>query len=221
MPPVSSSGRSTGAPGRPTARCPSNRSSTRGRPTSWWRGRTRERLRMNGLPVLPPVKPMLAKLSRDLPEGDGLLYEPKWDGFRCVAFRNGDDVLLGSRNEKPMDRYFPELCETLKQNLPDRCVVDGEIVIATDHGLDFDALQQRIHPAASRVKKLAQETPTSFVAFDLLALDDRDLRDASFEERRGLLEKLGEGFTPPMYLTPITSDPAVAGDWFRHFEGAG
>jgi ATP-dependent DNA ligase len=176
---------------------------------------------MKGLPVLPPVKPMLAKLSRDLPEGDGLLYEPKWDGFRCIAFRNGDDVLLGSRNEKPMDRYFPELCDTLKENLPEKCVIDGEIVIATDHGLDFDALQQRIHPAASRVNKLAVETPTSFVAFDILALDDRDLRAVPFEERRAELEKLGAAFSPPMYLTPITSEPQVAADWFQRFEGAG
>src|SRR3954447_9021652 len=164
---------------------------------------------------------MLAKLSRDLPKGDGLFYEPKWDGFRCIVFRDGDQVTLGSRNEKPMDRYFPELCDSLRANLPDRCVVDGEIVIATDHGLDFDALQQRIHPAASRVNKLAAETPTSFVAFDLLALDDRDLRDAPFAERRGLLESMAEKFTPPMYLTPITSDPRVAGDWFKRFEGAG
>ena len=120
------------------------------------------------LPVQPPVKPMLAKLSRDLPEGDGLLYEPKWDGFRCIVFRDGDQVNLGSRNEKPMDRYFPELCESLRANLPERCVIDGEIVIATDHGLDFDALLQRIHPAASRIRKLARETPASFHAFDLL-----------------------------------------------------
>jgi ATP-dependent DNA ligase len=164
---------------------------------------------------------MLAKLSRDLPEGDGLLYEPKWDGFRCIAFRDGDDVELGSRNERSMNRYFPELVESLKKNLPDRCVVDGEIVIATDHGLDFDALQLRIHPAASRVKKLAGEMPSSFVAFDLLAADDRDLREAPFSERRALLEKLGKKFKPPVYVTPLTTDAKLAGEWFDHFEGAG
>jgi ATP-dependent DNA ligase len=164
---------------------------------------------------------MLAKLSRELPEGDGLYYEPKWDGFRCIVFRDGDEVELGSRNEKPMNRYFPELVESLKANLPERCVVDGEIVIATDHGLDFDALQMRIHPAASRVKKLAAETPTSFVAFDLLALADRDLREEPFSERRSLLEGMRKGLKPPVYVTPITTDPAVAADWFDHFEGAG
>src|SRR4051795_6926272 len=154
---------------------------------SWWRGHGPNPVK---LPIRPPIKPMLAKLSRDLPEGDGLFYEPKWDGFRCIVFRDGDQITLGSRNEKPMDRYIPGLGASRRANLPERCVVDGEIVIATDHGLDFDALQQRIHPAASRVKKLAEETPTSFVAFDLLALDDRDLRDDPFAERRGLLEKL-------------------------------
>jgi ATP-dependent DNA ligase len=164
---------------------------------------------------------MLAKLARDLPEGDGLLYEPKWDGFRCIVFRDGDEVELGSRNERPMTRYFPELVESLKANLPERCVVDGEIVIATDHGLEFDALQLRIHPAASRVKKLAVEIPSSFVAFDLLALDDRDLREEPFGERRALLEELRKKFEAPVYLTPITTDPKVAGDWFNRFEGAG
>jgi ATP-dependent DNA ligase len=173
------------------------------------------------LPVQPPVKPMLAKLSRDLPEGDGLLYEPKWDGFRCIVFRDGDEVMLGSRNEKPMDRYFPELCDSLRANLPERCVVDGEIVIATDHGLDFDALQMRIHPAASRVKKLAAETPSAFVAFDLLALDDKDLREEPFADRRAQLEKIGKKFQPPIYVTPLTSDAKLARDWFEHFEGAG
>src|SRR5213596_2112674 len=122
------------------------------------------------LHVSPPVKPMLAKLARELPSAEGVLYEPKWDGFRCIVFRDGDELELGSRNERPMTRYFPELVESLRDNLPERCVVDGEIVIATGHGLDFDALQLRIHPAASRIKKLAVETPTSFVAFDLLAL---------------------------------------------------
>jgi len=173
------------------------------------------------LPVQPPIKPMLAKLSRDLPEGDGLFYEPKWDGFRCIVFRDGDQVTLGSRNEKPMDRYFPELCDSPRANLPERCVVDGEIVIATDHGLDFDALQMRIHPAASRVKKLAAETPSAFVAFDLLALNDDDLRETPFGERRARLEKIGKKFKPPIYVTPVTDDVEVAGDWFKRFEGAG
>jgi ATP-dependent DNA ligase len=173
------------------------------------------------LPVNPPVKPMLAKLSRDLPEGDGLFYEPKWDGFRCIVFRDGDDIELGSRNERSMNRYFPELVESLKANLPERCVVDGEMVIATDHGLDFDALQTRIHPAASRVKMLAAETPSSFVAFDLLALDDRDLRETPFAERRSELEKIGKAFKPPVYVTPLTTDVATAENWFNHFEGAG
>ena len=129
------------------------------------------------LPVRPPVKPMLAKLSRELPVGDGLVYEPKWDGFRCIVFRDGDDVELGSRNEKPLTRYFPELLPALRANLPPRCVLDGEIVIPGPSGLDFDALLNRIHPAASRVTLLAEQTPASFVAFDLLALGDENLID--------------------------------------------
>jgi ATP-dependent DNA ligase len=141
------------------------------------------------LPVMPPVAPMLAKLARVLPEADDLVYEPKWDGFRCIVFRDGDEVELGSRNEKPLTRYFPELIEPLRRALPARAVVDGEIVIAGTRGLDFDALLQRIHPAASRVEMLAGTTPASFVAFDLLALDDRDLRPAPFSERRALLEQ--------------------------------
>src|ERR1700676_5553601 len=132
---------------------------------------------------------MLAKLTRELPEGDGLYYEPKWDGFRCIVFRDGDDVVLGSRNGKPLTRYFPELIEALRANVPDRCVLDGEIVIAGPDGLDFDALSQRIHPAESRITMLASTTPASFVAFDLLALGDRDLCDAPYAERRKLLEK--------------------------------
>src|SRR3954467_10662979 len=164
---------------------------------------------------------MLAKLSRYLPEGDGLFYEPKWDGFRCIVFRDGDEVTLGSRNEKPMDRYFPELCDSLRANLPERCVVDGEIVIATEHGLDFDALQMRIHPAASRVKKLSAEIPSSFVAFDLLALEDADLRESPFADRRAQLEELGKEFDPPVYVTPLTDGVKVAADWFERFEGAG
>jgi ATP-dependent DNA ligase len=173
------------------------------------------------LPVNPPVSPMLAKLTRELPTADGLLYEPKWDGFRCIVFRDGDDVVLGSRNEKPMTRYFPELVEALKANLPERCVLDGEIVIAGPGGLDFDALQQRIHPAESRVRKLAAETPSSFVAFDVLADGDDDLMGAPFAERRRRLEQVMATAAPPIYLTPSTSDPKVAADWFSRFEGAG
>ena len=173
------------------------------------------------LPVMPPVKPMLAKLSRDLPAAGDVLYEPKWDGFRGIVFRDGDDVEIGSRNEKPLNRYFPELVESLKAQLPPRCVVDGEIVIATDAGLDFEALQLRIHPAESRVTMLAQEMPSSFVAFDLLALGDDDLRKRPFRERRALLEEALAHAQPPVHLTPATTDRAVAEEWFDKFEGAG
>src|ERR687893_3147749 len=138
------------------------------------------------LPVMPPVKPMLAKAATKVPVGEGIVYEPKWDGFRCVVFRDGDEVELGSRNERPLTRYFPELPGPLRETLPDRCVLDGEIVIAGDRGLDFEALLQRIHPAASRIKLLAGQTPASFVAFDVLALDGDDLRDRPFGERRGI-----------------------------------
>ena len=173
------------------------------------------------LPVMPPVKPMLAKLSRDLPAAGDVLYEPKWDGFRGIVFRDGDDVEIGSRNEKPLNRYFPELVESLKAQLPQRCVIDGEIVIATDAGLDFEALQLRIHPAESRVTMLAQEMPSSFVAFDLLALGDDDLRKRPFRERRALLEQALADSQPPVHLTPATTDRAVAEEWFDKFEGAG
>ena len=173
------------------------------------------------LPVMPPVKPMLAKLARELPAPDGMLYEPKWDGFRCIVFRDGDEVELGSRNEKPLTRYFPELPPALKANLPARCVVDGEIVIAGDKGLDFEALLQRIHPAESRIKLLARTTPASFVAFDLLAVDQADLRSSPFGERRAALEGALAGARPPVHLTPATADPAVAAEWFDRFEGAG
>ncbi|MCU1376415.1 MAG: hypothetical protein JWO68_3701, partial [Actinomycetia bacterium] len=149
------------------------------------------------------------------------VYEPKWDGFRCIVFRDGDEVELGSRNEKPLNRYFPELVESLKERLPDRCVIDGEIVIPGDDGLQFEALLQRIHPAASRVKMLAEETPASFVAFDLLALGDDDLTERPFAERRALLEQALAGATSPVHLTPATSDPDTARDWFERFEGAG
>jgi ATP-dependent DNA ligase len=173
------------------------------------------------LPVNPPVKPMLAKLSRELPVADGLTYEPKWDGFRCIVFRDGDGVELGSRNEKPLTRYFPELVASLRANLPDRCVLDGEIVIPSAGGLDFDALQQRIHPAASRINLLAAQTPASFVAFDLLALGDDDLRDRPFAERRATLVDALADARPPIHVTPATTDPVVAARWFEQFEGAG
>ena len=173
------------------------------------------------LPVMPPVAPMLAKLVRDLPRKPGMIYEPKWDGFRCVVFRDGDEVELGSRQERPLTRYFPELADPLRANLPERCVVDGEIVIAGAGGLDFDALLQRIHPADSRVQMLAAQTPASFVAFDLLALGDDDLRRRPFSERRALLEEALASAGPPVYLTPATTDAEVAGDWFARFEGAG
>jgi ATP-dependent DNA ligase len=173
------------------------------------------------LPVMPPVKPMLAKLSRELPTSEDLVYEPKWDGFRCIVFRDGDEVELGSRNEKPLNRYFPEVITSLLANLPARCVLDGEIVISSPGGLDFDALLNRIHPAASRVELLAEQTPASYVAFDLLALGDDDLRSRPFAERRRLLEQALAGSGPPVHLTPMTTDPAVAADWFARFEGAG
>ena len=172
------------------------------------------------LPLSPPVKPMLARAVHEVPRADGLSYEPKWDGFRCIVFRDGDEVELGSRNDRPLTRYFPELLAHLREALPERCVVDGEIVVVTDDGLDFDTLQQRLHPAASRVAKLAAETPASFVAFDLLALDDRDLTPAPFSERRTLLEAHLVGGLH-VHLTPTTRDPAVAEDWFDRFEGAG
>jgi ATP-dependent DNA ligase len=173
------------------------------------------------LPVPPPVSPMLAKLVRELPEGDRYSYEPKWDGFRCIVFRDGPSVELGSRNERPLTRYFPELTEPLRTALPAQAVVDGEIVIAGPGGLDFDALTQRIHPAASRVARLATETPASFVAFDLLAVGDRDLRSQPYADRRTALETVLADAVPPVHLTPVTTDPAVAADWFDRFEGAG
>lgn len=172
------------------------------------------------LPVMPPVKPMLAKPMAELPEGD-VSYEAKWDGFRCVVYRDHDEVVLGSRNQRPLNRYFPEMIEPFLAGLPERCVVDGEIFVAVDGTLDFDALSQRIHPAESRVKKLADETPADFVAFDLLALDDRSLVDEPFSVRRAELEGIASGFSPPIHLAPSTLDPAVAMAWFDEFEGAG
>jgi ATP-dependent DNA ligase len=164
---------------------------------------------------------MLAKLARALPEGDGWLFEPKWDGFRALAFRDGDEVYLQSRDEKPLNRYFPELLAPLKEQLPPRSALDGEIVIAGDEGLAFEALLLRIHPAASRVAMLAQQMPASMVFWDLLALDDEDLRPAPFARRRELLEKALNGARPPVHLTPATRDRALALDWFTRFEGAG
>src|SRR5437868_5573004 len=168
-----------------------------------------------------PIPPMLAKLGNSLPEGKGWIFEPKWDGFRAIVFRDGDDLLLQSRDLKPLNRYFPELEDPLRRQLPRRCVVDGEIVIAGPDGLDFDALLLRIHPAASRVKLLASQTPASYVAFDLLALGDEDLREAPQEERRRRLEDVLAEVRPPVYLTPATRDRKVAQDWFSRFEGAG
>src|SRR3974390_3303777 len=165
-------------------------------------------------PVPPPVAPMLAKLARELPESKGLFYEPKWDGFRCIVFRDGDSVTLGSRNEKPLTRYFPELVDALRTNLPDRCVVDGEIVIAGPGGLDFDALSQRIHPAKSRIDLLARTTPASLVAFDLLALGDTDFRAQNYADRRKALVRALRGVRSPVHLTPVTDSPDVARDWF-------
>jgi ATP-dependent DNA ligase len=165
---------------------------------------------------------MLAKAVSALP--DGLMsFEPKWDGFRAIIFRDGDEVEIGSRNGKPMTRYFPELVESLKANLPSRCVVDGEIILVAASGdrLDFDALQQRIHPAASRVKLLAAQTPASFVAFDLLALGDEDLSAAPFSKRRAALERALADSAAPIHLTSATRDSGTAGQWFRQFEGAG
>jgi ATP-dependent DNA ligase len=163
---------------------------------------------------------MLAKLSRELPTGDEWSYEPKWDGFRCIVFRDGADVELGSRNERPLTRYFPEVLDPLRAALPERAVVDGELVIMTEHGLDFDMLSNRIHPAESRITKLAGETPAAFVAFDLLALGAKDLREQPFEQRRIALE---EQLAPnaSVHLAPRTRDREEAGRWFEEFEGAG
>ena len=170
---------------------------------------------------MPPVKPMLAKPAATIPGGQ--LYEPKWDGFRAIVFRDGDQVEIGSRNERPLTRYFPEVVDAVRTHLPPRCVVDGEIVLVDPARavLDFDALQLRLHPAASRVRRLAEETPALFVAFDLLALGDDDLRGMPFAHRRARLETALEGAAPPIHLTPITDDQELAARWFRDLEGAG
>jgi ATP-dependent DNA ligase len=174
-----------------------------------------------GFPIEPPIEPMLAKLAAELPAGDGWLFEPKWDGFRAIVFRDGDRFHIQSRDLRPLDRYFPELHAALGASLPRRCVVDGEIVIAADHGLDFDALQLRLHPAASRVNKLAAETPASFVAFDLLAGERGDLRSRPQAERRRMLEQALRESSRGVHLTPCSRDRAVAREWFHRFEGAG
>jgi ATP-dependent DNA ligase len=173
------------------------------------------------LPVSPPIEPMLARLTDGIPADKGWLFEPKWDGFRALVFRDGEDVYIQSRDLRPLNRYFPELPPALREQLPEQCIVDGEIVIARDGGLDFDALLLRIHPAESRVAMLARESPASFVAFDLLALGGSDLRDTPQADRRKALEQALGRVARPIHLTPATTDPALAQDWFRRFEGAG
>ena len=169
---------------------------------------------------MPPVKPMLARAVSGIPDGD-LAFEPKWDGFRCIVFRDGDEVELGSRNERPLTRYFPELIEPLKAALPARAVVDGEIIVPVDDRLGFDALQQRIHPAESRINRLAVETPASFVAFDVLAAADAGLMAEPFHNRRALLETMAGAFEAPIHLAPSTLDRGLARHWYERFEGAG
>ena len=164
---------------------------------------------------------MLAKRVAELPQGDTWIFEPKWDGFRALIFRDGEETLIQSRDGKSLNRYFPELLIVLEQQLPSRCVLDGEIVIATDHGLDFDALQLRVHPAASRVKLLAEQTPASIVFFDLLCEDGEDFRELPFRDRRTRMEALLIKAVPPVHLTPMTRNQADAADWFKRFEGAG
>src|ERR1700741_2609309 len=168
------------------------------------------------LPMMPPLSPMLAKSVASIPAGAS--YEPKWDGFRSICFRDGNEVELGSRNERPMTRYFPQLVPAVIAELPQRCVIDGEIVVATDHGLDFEALQQRIHPADSRVRMLAQQTPASFIAFDLLARGDDDYTGRPFAERRAALVDVLAGAGPSIHVTPVTTDLTIARRWFEEFE---
>ena len=203
-------------PPQPAATIAVRATSARNRPT-----RGERRLRSVDLPVMPPVKPMLAKAVDGIPEIGDLAFEPKWDGFRCIVFRDGDEVYLGSRNERPLTRYFPELSAPLRACLPDRCVVDGEIIVAIDDHLGFDALQQRIHPAESRIERLSVETPAEFVVFDVLAVGDTNLTDEPFRDRRAVLETLAAAFEPPVHLVPATLDRDVARDWFERFEGAG
>jgi ATP-dependent DNA ligase len=171
--------------------------------------------------VSPPIEPMLAKLADALPPAGEILYEPKWDGFRAIAFKNARSVYLQSRDLRPLDRYFPDLHDALLAQLPTSCVLDGEIVIATPRGLDFDALQLRLHPAASRVAKLAARAPASFVAFDVLAIGRKNVMSKPQAERRVLLEELLADARPPLYVTPATRDRTTAVDWLERFEGAG
>lgn len=185
------------------------------------------------LPIGPPLKPMLAKLSEEMPRGEGWIYEPKWDGFRTIVFRDGDEVTLRSRNDRPLNRYFPEVEELLLEGLPERCVVDGEIILPSDTGLQFDTLQLRLHPAESRVNKLAEETPASFVAFDLIAFDLEDLSNEPLSVRQAKLDELLNAATPKtptepamkpgpcLYLTPRTTDPDEAQSWFVDLEKIG
>jgi ATP-dependent DNA ligase len=173
------------------------------------------------LPVNPPILPMLAKRVSELPNVGEWIFEPKWDGFRALVFRDGDEVMIQSRDEKPLNRYFPELVEPIKSQLPKRCVLDGEIVLAKDGGLEFEALQLRLHPAESRVKLLSETMPASIVFFDLLSKGDRDLRAVPFEKRRKELEAIFRSSEAPIHITPATRDRDVAADWFRRFEGAG
>jgi ATP-dependent DNA ligase len=174
----------------------------------------------DGLKITPPIEPMLAQLADQLPSGS-FLYEPKWDGFRAIVFRGATEVYIQSRDGRPLDRYFPDLHGVFAEQLPKSVVLDGEIVIATAHGLDFDALQLRLHPAASRVEKLAKETPASFVAFDLLAAAGRSLLSDPQSTRRAALETLLKNVRPPLHVTPVTHDVALARDWLKRFEGAG
>ena len=176
---------------------------------------------MTDFAIDPPVEPMLAKLAETLPEGGIFLYEPKWDGFRAIVFKGRGEVFIQSRDLRPLDRYFPELHELFLRTLPDGCVVDGEIVIATPRGLDFDALQMRLHPAASRAAKLARETPAAFVGFDLLAMNGQDVRSDPQLERRAKLEALLAQAETPLHLTPVTRDRGLAQEWLDRFEGAG
>jgi len=173
------------------------------------------------LPVLPPVLPMLAKSVPSVPETDGLSFEPKWDGFRCLVFKDGEEVELASRNTKPLTRYFPEVVEAMRAQLPARCVLDGELFVAVGDRLEFEVLQERIHPAASRITMLAEKTPARFVAFDLLALDDASYLERPFSERRAALEQALAGVTNPVHVTRTTTDAAEAREWFTRFEGAG
>ncbi len=171
--------------------------------------------------IPPPIAPMLARIAAEIPDGGGFLYEPKWDGFRAIVFRGGGEVYIQSRDLKPLDRYFPDMAATFLSALPDGCVLDGEIVIVTPDGLDFDALQMRVHPAASRVARLARETPASFVAFDALAAGGEDLREMPLLERRARLEAVMAGAGPPLHVTPMTRDRSQAAEWLSRFEGAG